>query len=265
MDNNPTASAPPANESHIVTVESAAACMTFEALLGALKLDFWIPTFEEYGLAELDAFRGHEDGHARLSATLEDAGIDPSHIGFVLAALFQQQQDSLFELKTVTLNQDAVDQDRREHTARVEATRIKWLADKAAAEAAEALVESSDELECKRVQLLMTISITKATHKPPSRLLVVNVPFNGLCTRGEYVNKYHGDCILLERHSATLCSQCYVVCWCELAAAVGVGYLLRLWGSDAQLCSYWSLWTCRTRHSQCERNIRCRQLIASGC
>ena len=148
MDNNPTASAPPANESHIVTVESAAACMTFEALLGALKLDFWIPTFEEYGLAELDAFRGHEDGHARLSVTLEDAGVDPSHIGFVLAALFQQQQDSLFELKTVTLNQDAVDQDRREHTARVEATRIKWLADKAAAEAAEALVESSDELEC---------------------------------------------------------------------------------------------------------------------
>ena len=27
------------------------------------------------------------------------------------------------------------------------------------------------------------------------------------------------------RYSATLCSQCYVMCWCELAAAVDVGYL----------------------------------------
>ena len=43
-----------------------------------------------------------------------------------------------------------------------------------------------------------------------------------------------GACSL---HSATLCSQCYVVCWCELAAAVGVGYLPWLWGSDAQRCA----------------------------
>ena len=65
--------------------------------------------------------------------------------------------------------------------------------------------------------------------------------------------------------ACTQCSQCYVVCWCELAAAVDVGYLPQLWGSDAQRCSYWSLWTCRTRHSQCERNIRCRQWVLGEC
>lgn len=47
----------------------------------------------------------------------------------------------------MTTNQDAVDQDRAEHNARVEATRVKWLADKAAAEAEEA-EEESDEMDC---------------------------------------------------------------------------------------------------------------------
>ena len=78
-------------------------------------------------------------------------------------------------------------------------------------------------------------------------------------TPPEYTTTVTASAGACSRHSATLCSQCYVVCWCGLAAAVGVGYLPRLWGSDAQRCSYWSLWTCRTRHSQCERNIRCRQ------
>ena len=59
-------------------------------------------------------------------------------------------------------------------------------------------------------------------------------------TPPEYTATVTASAGACSRHSATLCSQCYVVCWCELAAAVGVGYLPWLWGSDAQRCSYWS-------------------------
>jgi hypothetical protein len=45
----------------------------------------------------------------------------------------------------VTLNQDAVDLDRAQHKERVEATRVQWLADKAAKEAAEAEADSEEE------------------------------------------------------------------------------------------------------------------------
>jgi len=135
----------------------SATCVTFNALLSDLKMDFWIPTFEEANIMDIDAFRGHEDGQERLIAQLEDAGVDTEHTTRIIDAVFaplppeeEDEGSSLFSIERVTLNQDAVDQDRAEHAARVEATRIKWLADKAAKDAAEAEAESEDEeaLDC---------------------------------------------------------------------------------------------------------------------